>query len=209
ARAREVAMRLALGAGRWRVTRQLLTEHLLLAAAGGTLGILLGRWGTTALTSIASQTLPRLEDTALDWRVLGFTLAATVLAGLFFGLLPARQITRVDLQPALKTGGRAVAPGGHAIGDALLLAAIALSRPLVAGAGLPPRRSARLAQSDRGYDGRGVLTLRLRLPDGHYRDPAKVAAALGGMLSRIEALPGVERACLTTGVPFGRTFPDR
>jgi putative ABC transport system permease protein len=209
ARAREVAMRLALGAGRWRIIRQLLTENLLLAVAGGSLGVVLGRWGTTALSSVASRTLPRMDDTALDWRVLGFTLAATVLAGLFFGLLPAWQTARVDDQTALKDGGRSVSSCGHRHRDALVFAEIALSLALLVGAGLLLRSFTRLVQVDPGYDARGVLTLRLRFPDAQYRDASRTASTLQDMLTRIASLPGVDGATLTTGVPFGRTFPDR
>jgi len=209
ARSREVALRLALGAGRWRIMRQLVTESLLLAGLGGALGILLGRWGTSALASLAARTLPRMTDTTLDWRILGFTLAATVGAGLFFGLLPAWQTTRVDVQPALKDGTRTIAAGGHAVRDALVVGEIALALALLVGAGLLLRSFVRLVHVDPGYDSRGVVTLRLRLPDAQYRDGSRVAATLRAVLARIEAVPGVERACLTTGVPFGRTFPDR
>ena len=209
ARSREVAMRLALGAGHWRIMRQLSSENLLLACAGGTLGIVLGRWGTTALMSLATRTLPRMNETALDWRVLGFTLTATVLAGLFFGLFPAWQTTRVDVQPALKDGARTIASGGRRVRDALVIAEIALALALLVGAGLLLRSFTRLVRVDPGYDSRGVLTLRLRLPDAQYQDDSRVAATLRGILTRVEALPGVDRACLTTGVPFGRAFPDR
>jgi len=208
ARAREVAMRLALGAGRWRIIRQLLTENLLLALAGGSLGVVLGRWGTTGLSRVASRTLPRMDETVLDWRVLGFTVGATVLSGLFFGLLPAWQTARVDLQPALKDGGRAASSGGNRLRDALVVAEIALSLALLVGAGLLLRSFTRLGHVDPGYDARGVLTMRLRLPDAQYRNASKTAATLDDILTRIAALPGVEAATMTTGVPFGRTFPD-
>ena len=207
-RAREIAMRLALGAGRWRIVRQLVTESLLLALTGGALGIALGWWGKTALASIAARTLPRMEHVSIDWRVGSFTLAATVLGGLFFALLPAWQTTRVDVQPALRDGGRSIVPARHALRDTLVVAEIALALALLIGAGLLFRSFTRLLHVDPGYDARGVLTLRLRLPDAQYQDGARIASTLHDALSRIERLPGVERACLTTGVPFGRTFPD-
>lgn len=209
ARVREVAMRLALGAGRWRVLRQLLTENLVLAAAGGALGIVLGWWGSHALASIASRTLPRIDGVALNWRVVAFTLASTGLAGLFFGLLPAWQTTHIDVQPALKDGGRSIGPTGHRLRDTLVIAEIALSLALLVGATLLLRSFTRLTHVDPGYDPRGVLTLRLRLPDAQYQDRTRVATTLREALARIEALPGVDTACLTTGVPFGRTFPDQ
>ena len=209
ARMREVAMRLALGAGRWRIVRQLLTENLLLALAGGALGIVLGLWGSSALASIASRTLPRIDGVALDWRVVAFTLGTTGLAGLFFGLLPAWQTTRIDLQPALKSGVRSIVPAGHRLRNALVIAEIALSLALLVGATLLLRSFTRLIHVDPGYDAHDVLTLRLRLPDAQYQDGTRIATTLRDVLARIEALPGVERACLTTGVPFGRTFPDQ
>jgi predicted permease len=208
ARSREVAMRLALGAGRWRVVRQLLTEHLLLAAGGGVLGALLGWWGTTALGPFASRTLPRISEISLDWRVLAFTLAVTACAGLFFGLVPALRGARTDVQPALRESGRGIAQGSRRLRDMLVVVEIALSLALLAGAGLLVRSFTRLADVDPGYDPRGVLTLRLRLPDAAYRDPGRVAVTLDQMLSRIAALPGVQAAALTTGVPFGRDFPE-
>jgi predicted permease len=209
ARMREIAMRLALGAGRWRIVRQILVESLLLAVAGGALGIVLGWWGSTALASIASRTLPRVGDVALDWRVVAFTLGTTGLAGLCFGLLPAWQTTRIDVQPVLKDGVRSIAPAGHRLRDALVIAEIALSLALLVGATLLLRSFSRLVQVDPGYDASEVLTLRLRLSDAQYQDGARIATTLHEMLARIQALPGVERACLTTGVPFGRTFPDQ
>jgi putative ABC transport system permease protein len=208
ARTREVAMRLALGAGRQRIVRQLLTESLLLACVGGALGILLGWWGRTTLATIAARTLPRMDEVALDWRVVGFTVGATALAAVFFGLLPAWQATRVDVQPALKDGSRSIVPGGHVLRDALVIAQIALSVALLVAAGLLLRSFTHLVRVDPGYDARGVLTLRLRLPDASYRDGDRVAATLDEMLARVETLAGVDRACLTTGVPFGRAFPD-
>lgn len=208
-RRREVAMRIALGAGRWRILRQLLTENLLLALAGGALGIVIGWWGTSALASIASRTLPRIDGVALDWRVIGFTLGATGLAGLFFGLLPAWQTARLDVQPALKDGVRSFVPAGHRLRDALVIAEIALSLALLVGASLLLRSFTRLIHVYPGYEPRDVLTLRLRLPDAQYQDRSRVAATLDDMLARIEAIPGVDGACLTTGVPFGRTFPDQ
>ncbi len=208
ARRREAAMRLALGAGRWRILRQLVTENLLLALAGGALGIVLGWWGSSALASLASRTLPRIEDVALNWRVVAFTLGTTALAGLFFGLVPAWQTIRVDVQPALRGAVRSIVPAGHGLRDGLVVAEIALSLALLVGATLLLRSFTGLVHADPGYDARDVLTLRLRLPDAQYQDRTRIATTLHEMLARIEALPGVERACLTTGVPFGRTFPD-
>jgi putative ABC transport system permease protein len=209
ARRREIAMRLALGAGRWRILRQLLTESLLLACCGGVAGALAGWWGTRALASVASRTLPRLGHASLDWRALAFTLTVTATAGIVFGCVPAWQTSRVDVQPALRESGRGVTRAGHRLRDGLLVAEIALALALLVGAGLLLRSFSRLVQVDPGYDARGVLTLRLRFPDADYRDREKVTAALRDILARLSALPGVEAASLTTGVPMGRSFPER
>jgi putative ABC transport system permease protein len=207
-RTREVALRIALGAGRWRVSRQLLTENLLLALAGGALGIVLGSWGSRALASVASRTLPRIDGVTPDWRVVAFTLCVTALAAVLFGLLPAWQTTRIDVQPALREAVRSIVPAGHRVRSALVITEIALSLALLVGATLLLRSFTRLVHVDPGYDARDVLTLRLRLPDAQYRDGTRVASTLRDLLARFEGLPGVDSACLTTGVPFGRTFPE-
>jgi putative ABC transport system permease protein len=209
ARVREVALRLALGAGRRRILRQLLTESLLLAGIGGAAGALVGWLATSSLARVARGALPRMGDLAPDWRILAFALGATTLAGVVFGCVPAWQTARVDVQPALRRGTRGATGDGHRLRDAFVVAEIALSLALVAGAGLLLRSYARLVRVDPGYDAHHVLTLRLRFPDAAYRDPGKVATTLRQMLTRIAALPGVDGAALTTGVPMGRTFPDR
>jgi putative ABC transport system permease protein len=209
ARRREIAMRMALGAGRWRILRQLLTESLLLASAGGLAGAVAGWWGTQALARLAGRTLPRLGHASLDWRALTFTLAVTMAAGLIFGCVPAWQTARVDVQPALRESGRGITRAGHWLRDAFLVAEIALSLALLVGAGLLLRSFSRLVHVDPGYKARDVLTLRLRFPDAHYRDRDKVTATLRDILSRISGLPGVDSAALTTGVPMGRSFPER
>jgi putative ABC transport system permease protein len=209
ARRLEIAMRIALGAGRWRILRQLLTESLLLACCGGLAGAFAGWWGTQTLASMAALTLPRLGHVSLDWRALTFTLAVTMAAGLVFGCVPAWQTARVDVQPALRESGRGVTRAGHRLRDAFLVAEIALSLALLVGAGLLLRSFSRLVHVDPGYNARDVLTLRLRFPDAHYRDRDKVTATLRDILSRISELPGVESASLVTGVPMGRSFPER
>jgi predicted permease len=209
ARKGEIAMRLALGAGPGRILRQLLTESLLLAVLGGASGALVGWLMTSALAPLASRALPRIAGIAPDWRILAFAVAATALAGLVFGSAPAWQTARVDMQPALKRGARSVAGNGHLLRDVFLVAEIALSLALLVGAALLLRSYAHVVRVDPGYDSHDVLTMRLRLPDAAYRDREKIATTLRQMLARIAALPGVDSAALTTGVPMGRSFPDR
>src|SRR5262249_5119946 len=152
ARTREIAMRLALGAGRARILRQLLTESLLLAAVGGAAGALAGWLMTTLLAALAANALPRVGDISPDWRLPAFAIAATALAGVVFGTAPAWQTSRVNVQSALKRGARSVAGEGHRLRDAFLVAEIALSLALLAGAGLLLRSYSRVAHVDPGYD---------------------------------------------------------
>ncbi|HEX8501478.1 MAG TPA: ABC transporter permease [Pyrinomonadaceae bacterium] len=203
-RRREVALRMALGAGRWRVVRQLLTESLMLAAAGGALGLLLAFWGVDLLVALNPGGLPRLENVALDGRVLGFTLLVTLLTGVAFGLTPALRTAGDDFSGALKEGGPRAAGGGRRLRAALVVSEVALSLVLLVGAGLLVRSFWRLMQVDPGFDARGVLTFRLRLPDAKYREAAQIAAFMGEAKRRVGGLPNVRSVSLTTGFPFGR-----
>ncbi|HWS52483.1 MAG TPA: ABC transporter permease [Pyrinomonadaceae bacterium] len=207
ARRREIAVRVALGAGRGRVVRQLLTESLLLSAAGGALGLLLAAWGVAALAGLSPDTLPRSEGLALDARAFGFALLVSVVTGLLFGLAPALQTSRVDLQAALKEGGARVAggAGGRWLRGSFVVAEVALSLVLLVGAGLLVKSFWRLMRVDPGFDARGVLTLRLRLPDAKYREASQTAAFLGEVARRVRALPGVREVSVTSGFPLGRS----
>jgi putative ABC transport system permease protein len=204
-RQKEIALRMALGAGRSRIVRQLLTESLLLAVGGGVLGLLIGAWGTGALFNIAPDVLPRMENIALDWWALGFTLIVTLLTGFVFGLAPALQTTKADLNDTIKQGGLSSSTGGgHWLRSALIVAEVALSLVLLISAGLLVKSFWQLMRVEPGFDARKVLTLRLRLPDAKYREAAEISAFLREVARRVEALPGVERVSLTTGFPFGR-----
>jgi predicted permease len=204
ARRREIALRMAVGAGRGRIIRQLLTESSLLALGGGAAGLLLSIWGVDLLTKYAPDSLPRLESIAVNWRALGFTMLTTLLTGLIFGLAPALQITRSGCLAPLKEGPRSGASGGRRLREAIVIVEVALSLLLLIGAGLLFRSYYRLTKVDPGFDPRNVLTLRLRLPDAHYREQSQVTGFLRQILPRLSSLPGVESACLTTGIPFGR-----
>ncbi|HVG37950.1 MAG TPA: ABC transporter permease, partial [Pyrinomonadaceae bacterium] len=211
-RRKEIAVRLALGAGRWRVVRQLLTESLMLAVAGGALGLLLGAWGISLLVKLNLDVLPRTENISLDGRVLGFTMLVTLLTGVVFGLAPALATSKTDLNDALKEGGaRGTWSGGNGrwLPTAALVAGeVALSFMLLTGAGLLVKSFWRLMQVDPGFDARGVLTLRLRLPDAKYRTTTETSAFLKEVSHRIEALPGVRGVSVATGFPFGRSSED-
>ena len=207
-RRREIGVRLALGAGRARIVRQMLAESIALATLGGLLGLVLGGWGTAWLAHAMPNILPRLTDVALDGRVIGFAAAVTIAAGIAFGMAPAFQGASIDLQHLLRDGGRSTAGSGRRLRELLVVAEIALSVVLVVGAGLLVRSFSALAAEDPGFQPNGVVTMRLRLPDGRYRDRRQVTTFLDEVLARISAIPHVDAACLTTGVPLGRSTQE-
>jgi predicted permease len=204
ARRQEIAVRLALGARRGRVARQLLTESLLLSSLGGALGLSLAWLGSTWLAQSAPVALSRLEEVVLDWRVVLFGAATTTITGLAFGLAPAVQTSGVDLQQAMRASGRTIAGTGRRLREALVMGQVALCVTLLIATGLLLRSFQRLTTIDPGYEVANVVSMRLRLPDARYRTPEQVLPALDGVLKRVAAIPGVDSACITTGVPLGR-----
>jgi putative ABC transport system permease protein len=203
-RRREVAIRTALGAGQGRLFRQFLTESLLLALAGGALGVLFALWATPALVALNAERIPRAAEIGIDLRVLGFTAALSIATGLLFGLLPALAAFRSDLQGALKEGGRAVAAGRAGLARGLLvLGEVALALVLLVGAGLLLRSLARLQQVSPGFRPEGVLTAELSLPDSRYRDEPQVVAFYRDLVPQLRALPGVRAAGAGFPLPLG------
>jgi putative ABC transport system permease protein len=202
-RRREVALRLALGAGRWRVARQMLTESLLLALAGGALGAGLSVWLTDLIVALAPRNTPRLAEASLDARVFLFAVGATLLTGLAFGIVPALQASRADLGESLKEGGRGSAGGRSRVRSGLVVSEVALSLLLLAGAGLLVKSFARLQAVDPGFDPEGVMTARVSLPGARYKEPAQKAEFYRALTERLNALPGVEAAGATASLPLG------
>jgi putative ABC transport system permease protein len=205
-RRRELAVRLALGAGRFRIVRQLLTESVMLALAGGALGLLLAVAGVELLIKLSPDSLPRMEEITIDTDVLGFTVLVALLTGITFGLAPALQTSKVDLNESLKETGRQSSggAGAHRLRGALVVAEVALPLVLLAGAGLLLKSFQQLMEVDPGFDARNVLTLRLRLPDAKYRDAAQTTGFLKEASRRIAGLPGVREVSVATGFPLGR-----
>jgi predicted permease len=203
ARQRELAVRSALGAGRGRILRQLVTESLVLALIGGGLGLALAYAGVTALGAIGAGELPRATSIRIDGAVLLYALAVSTLAGLLFGLLPALRATSRNLQGVLRAGGRgSVGNAGQHLRSTLVVAEVALAVVLVVGAGLATKSFARLLNVDPGFSARNVLAVRLGLPYGRYGG-ARVRGYYQTLLDRIAAVPGVE------AVGAAKDFPLR
>ncbi len=204
AREREIAIRTALGAGRRRVVRQVLTESLLLAGAGGALGLLLAQWGVDTLTAVAPRGLLPGEGLRLDASVFTFTLGASVLTGVLFGLLPAWITSRVDLGDSLKEGGRGTSAGTQRTRarSLFVVAEVSLAVVLLVGAGLLIQSFARLAAVDPGFDADNVLTVRVQLPGAMYREDPKRLQFFRDLTERIERLPGVRSVGMNSFAPF-------
>jgi len=201
ARQKEIAVRLALGAGRGRIVQQLLTESVFLSLVGGALGILLAIWGTRAIVTLftSSSDEPFGFSPGIDGRVLLFTFAAAVLTGIIFGFAPAFRGTRVDLTPALKEGSRSSAAEGRAgrrwfsLGNGLVIAQMALAVVVLVGAGLLVRTLQNLRNVDPGFDTRNLLTFELDPTLIGYKTP-QIDAFYRDLQQRIGAIPGVESA---------------
>ena len=202
ARQREFALRAALGAGRWRIVRQLLIESLLLAIAGGTLGFALSLCALHLLLTAIPIQLPFWMKFGIDLRVLGFTIAITLLTGLIFGAAPALQTSRVDLNDTLKEGGRGTVGGRGRSRSLLVVTEIALSLVLLVGAGLMIQSFLRLQRVNIGLDAKNVLTTSFSLPQAKYREPEQRATFFKQLIERVRALPGVEAVSATATVPL-------
>ena len=204
AREREVAIRAAMGASRARVVRQLLTESLLLAAAGGAVGLLLARWGIDTLRALAPPDTPGIESAGLDPAVLGFALVVTVATGVLFGLVPALGASRPDVNASLREGGRGSTEGArsHRLRSSLVAAEIAMAFVLVVGAALMVKTLVRLGRFDLGFDAGHVLTLRAPLRGPRYASHRKESEFFQQVLTRVEAQPGVRAASVASGLPI-------
>lgn len=204
ARHREISIRAALGAGRGRLIRQLLTESVVLAVCGGLAGILLARWGLDALLALAPSTLPRISEIRLDKGVLIFSLALSVLTGLVFGIAPAWLAARADVNEALKQGTRGSTEGGARgrLRSALVVIEVVFALMLLGGAGLLARSFMQLAKVDPGFNPDNATLLRLSLPQKKYALPEQQTAFADALLERVKALPGVQAAGVTHSMPL-------
>lgn len=203
-RQREIAIRTALGAGRWRIVRQLVTESMLLSLTSGILGFLVALWGIELLVAFSPADLPRIKEVTVDVRVLGFTLAVSLLTGILFGVLPALQTSRPHLIERVKAGGRSVMSGvsRQRMRSGLVVAEIALSLVLLVGAGLLIRSFLRLQAVNPGFNPSNVLTMQLDLGRAKYKTSAQVIAFHNQLLERLKQLPGVQYASSRTSIPI-------
>jgi predicted permease len=203
ARRREMSLRAALGAGRSRLMRQLLTESVVLALIGGTVGVLVARWAIVALVAVVPGGLPTFGEVGLDWPVLLFSLGITVAAGLVFGLVPARFATRDDLAGTLQNRGADGAGGaGGRIRNSFVAVQLALCIVLLVGAALLTRSFLRLEREQLGFDPDHLITAEFRLPATKYTNDTVIAQFAEQALARIRAVPGVRSAALLGSVPL-------
>jgi predicted permease len=214
-RKREIAVRMAVGATRGGLIRQLMTESLILALLGGVLGALLSSWGTQALARLAQGTLPRAAEIRVDGGVLLFTLAISVFAGFVFGLMPALQVSRPDLSLVLRSEGRGSTGGRrhNALRNLLVVSQVGLSTVLLIASGLLLRNFVQLSAASPGFDPHHLLTLGITLPPARYPDSARRVAFFNELLRQVRALPGVRGAAGTTALPvnavrFSMALPD-
>lgn len=221
-RQRELALRVALGAGTWRILRQWLTESLLLALLAAGMGVLLAAWGLKVIKVYGAGELPRLEEVQIDLPVLIFTVVVSILTALVFSLLPAVKAARPDINEVLKAGAKTATSSGSSQlwRDSLVVAEVALGLVLLVGAGLMMRSFASLTNVHPGFDPNNVLTARITLSGPTYEDTDARRRYVSQTLERLNALPGVESAALVAPMPFsgaeiggdfrfeGRPLPD-
>jgi predicted permease len=202
-RQKEIAIRAALGASRRRLISQFLTESLLLAVMGGVVGLLVALWGSDALIAISPGNIPRLKEAGMDGRVLGFTLLLALLTTMIFGLAPAWQASKPDLNKALNEEGRgASGSSGHRLRSLLVVAEVAVSVVLLVGAGLMVKSFIQLQSVNTGFDPHNLLTMEVMLPPARYGQNQQQIAFFQQTLERIKTLPGVQAAGAVQDLPF-------
>jgi putative ABC transport system permease protein len=203
-RQKEIAIRAALGASRWRVIRQLFTESALLALAGGAVGLLLSVWGVPLITQLLPREFPRLDEIRMDWRVLGFTLGASVITGFLFGLAPALNVTKFGVQDAMKETSQGSGGSVHRsrLRQALIVAEVALSVVLLAGAGLLFRSFLQLHSVNAGFTPEQVLTARLTPAGEQFSTGTALINYFDKVTERIATLPGVREVGVINTLPL-------
>ncbi|HKR61333.1 MAG TPA: ABC transporter permease [Pyrinomonadaceae bacterium] len=210
-RHREITIRAAIGAGRWQLVRQLLTESLLLAVCGGSLGLLIATWGTSVIENFGAKINPMFSNLNMDLRTLAFTIGLTILTALVFGLAPALQISKPNLTESLKEGGRGAGglASGNRLRSGLVISEIALTLILLVCAGLLMRTVMRITRVDKGFNSENVLSMSIGLPSAKYPKPENYITFFQQVSERIAALPGVKAAGVTSVMPLSANFDGR
>jgi putative ABC transport system permease protein len=195
-RNRELAIRTALGAGRFRLIRQLMTESIVLALIGGSLGLAVAYGVTSAVAKVSTSSVPRVDTVSIDGGVLLFTLGVSLVTGLFFGLFPAWHASRTDVSETMKEGGRTgtAGAGKKRVRSVLVVVEVSMSLVLLVGAGLMIKSFYRVVQADSGFNSAGVLTAQFTLPNSQYKDPAARRQFVNQLAARLESIPGVQAA---------------
>jgi putative ABC transport system permease protein len=202
-RQKEIALRTALGAGRFRIVRQMITESVLLALAGGALGALLAFWGVELLVKLSEGSIPPTAQVGIDATVLGFTLLLSLVTGVLFGLAPALRTMKLNLSESLKEGGRAGEGGQrNRTRSVLVVLESAVAVVLLIGAGLLVRSLIQLQNTSPGFDARNVLTMNVQLPREKYATPERTAGFFQQLESRLSGLPGVETVGMVSELPL-------
>ena len=208
AREKELAIRAALGAGRARLVRQLLTESVILGLAGGLLGLVLAYWGVAALRALAPTNLPRMDEVRLDPMVLAFTFGVSLLTALFFGLAPAWHVARTDLRETLNEAGRGASAAGGSLHlrSSLVVSELALAVLLLVGAGLLIRSFSRLLDVSPGFQTQHLLTMELSIPEKTYPDGLPVQKFYTRLMARVQAVPGVQAVGAVSQMPLTDSY---
>ncbi len=201
-RQKEMAIRAAMGAGRWRIARQLLTESVLLALVGGTLGILIAQWGIKLILYISPDAIPRAREISLDWRVFAFTIALSFLTGILFGVVPALQAGVVDVHETLKETGRGTS-GRHWLRSSLVVVEVATTLVLLIGAGLMIRSFYRLQKVNPGFSYDHLTSFSVSLPQKKYTSNEQREQFYNRLLENLRGLPAVEATAAASGLPLG------
>jgi predicted permease len=208
-RSREMAVRIALGAGRWRIVRQLLIESVLLSTAGGLMGGVIAVWSVHTYNRVASDPYSYARwEYAIDYRVLAYLIGVSLITGVLFGMAPAARLSRLDIHSVLKEGGRGTLGGrrGTRVSAFLVIGEMALAIVLLAGAGIMIRSVLTIATSDLGIKSANVLTGLVGLPQGRYPDAPAQISVVHELTARLTGIPGMESVAISTGLPAGAVF---
>jgi putative ABC transport system permease protein len=202
-RQKEIAIRIAMGASRWRIVRQLLTESVLLSVIGGGLGLLIAQWGVELILAISPGSIPRSQEIRLDTRVLLFTMLISVLTGIIFGMIPAWQSSRTDVHETLKEAARGSTGSRHWIRNTLVVTEVALTLVLLIGAGLLIRSFYRLNQVNPGFSYDNLSSFNISLPQAKYTKQQQRVNFYDGIMQKLHELPGVQYVGVSSGLPLG------